>query len=168
MDRSPPRELEALADTLWAERHLVELLLYRLTLAKLVLAADERRFVALAVGEVDEAVNRLREAELRRELAIAELADAWGEPASELTLTAVAERAPQPWSKVFTDHREGFRALTEEIEATSAENRRLASAGLQSVQHALDVLTTDRTGTYTAAGVAEPSSARPTRLDQTL
>lgn len=168
MDRAPTPELEVLADTLWAERHLVELLLYRLTLAKLVLAADERRFVALTIGEVEEAVQRLRDAELRREVAIADLADAWEEPVATLTLAAVAERAPQPWSKVFDDHREGFRALTEEIEATSAENRRLASAGLQSVQHALDVLTTDRTGTYTAAGVAEPASTRPTRLDQTL
>lgn len=164
-DDSP---LEMLADTLWAERHVVELLLYRLTLAKLVLAADERRFVPLAIGEVDEAVSRLRSAELRREIAIAELAEAWNEPVSALTLAAIAARAPEPWGKVFADHRDGFRTLTEEIEATSAENRRLASAGLQSVQHALDVLTADRTGTYTAAGTAESAPARPTRLNQTL
>ncbi len=163
------RALERLADTLWAQRHLVELLLYRLTVAKLVLAADERRFVALAVGEVDDAVDKLRDAELKREVAIGELADQWGLRSEDLTLSEVAERAPEPYQAVFADHRDGFQALTEEIEATASENRRLATAGLRSVQHALDVLTSDTTGTYTAAGTTEwPRTTSPTRLDQTL
>ena len=122
MDRSTAPELERLADTLWAERHVVELLLYRLTVAKLMLAADERRFVSLAIGEVEEAVDSLREAELRRETAIAALADVWDMDPDKLTLGDLAERAPEPFASVLADHREGFRKLTEEIEATAGEN----------------------------------------------
>lgn len=168
MTRPSTPELEHLADTLWAERHVVELLLYRLTLAKLVLAADERRFVSLVVGEVEEAVDSLWEAELRRETAIGALADAWDIDVEELTLGDLAEQAPEPFASVLADHRDGFRALTEEIEATAGENRRLAAAGLQSVRHALDVLTADTSGTYTATGRADQPRPMATRLDRAL
>lgn len=168
MGQDADAELEVLADTLWSERHLVELLLYRLTLAKLVLAADDRRFVALAVSEVETAVERLRDAELERESAIAELAGRWETDPESLTLAEIAERSPEPMASVLADHRDGFRRLADEIEATAAENRRLASAGLQSVRDALDVLTRDRSGTYTASGTTERGAVAPTRLDRTL
>lgn len=168
MAHSADGELEALADTLWTERHLVELLLYRLSVAKHVLAADDRRFVALAVGEVETAIDRLRDAELQREEAIAALARRWDAAPDALTLAEIAEGCDEPLATVFADHRDGFRQLADEIEATAAENRRLASAGLQSVRNALDVLTHDRSGTYTPSGVTDAAGVAPTRLDRSV
>lgn len=161
--------LEALADTLWAERHLVEFLLYKLTVAKLILAADERRFVSVALSEVERVMAGLRDAEERRNEAVAAVAADWDRPLRELTLSVLAEEAPEPMRSVFADHREGFLELSTEIEETAAENRRLASGALNTVQRALDALTGEQTGpTYDAAGRQRPGQAGPTTWDQAL
>jgi hypothetical protein len=163
------RELDDLADALWAERHVVEYLLFKLVTAKLVLAADERRFVGLALDEVERVVRALRDAELRRASALATLAVGWGMPVAELSLAELAARAPRSWRSVFRDHQEGFRKLAEEIEETSAANRRLASAGLAHVRATLGALTGPEVPqTYTATGRPDTSPTVPLRLDRVL
>lgn len=161
--------LEALADTLWAERHLVEFLLYKLTVAKLILAADERRFISLALSEVERVVTGLRDAESRRNGAVAEVARDWGRPARDLTLSVLAAESPEPMRSVFEDHHQGFQELSAEIEETAAENRRLAGGALNTVQQAIDALTGQGTATtYNAAGRTQPSTTSPTQWDQVL
>lgn len=161
--------LEALADTLWAERHVVHYLLFKLVTARLVLAADERRFVGLALDEVERMMDSLREAELRREMALEEVATAWGADPAELTLSSLAERSPEPLRSVFADHRDAFLGLAQEIEETAADNRRLASTALDHVQQSLDSLTGPERGqTYTAQGRPARPTTAPTRLDRVL
>jgi FlgN protein len=161
--------LEALADTLWAERHLVEFLLFKLTAAKLLLAADERRFVALALDEVQRVLVALRGAETRRARAVEEVAAELHVPADQLTLSQLASHSPEPLRTVFRDHADGFLALATEIEETAALNRRLASATLSHVQRAIDALTgPPAVSTYTASGRPTTATAAPMRLDQVL
>lgn len=161
--------LESLADTLWAERHVVHYLLFKLVTARLILAADERRFVAPALDEVERMTEALRESELRRELALAEVADEWGVEPAELTLSDLAERADEPMRSVFAEHREAFLRLAEEIDATAADNRRLAGAALEHVQQSLDTLTGPARGqTYTPQGRPDAPATAPTRLDRVL
>jgi hypothetical protein len=161
--------LEALADTLWSERHVVELLLYKLTAARLFLAADERRFVPVALDEVERVVDLLRAAEGGRTAALAAAAPELGLAPEEVTLAELATSAPEPLRSVFADHREGFATLTAEIEETAALNRRLASAALASVQQALDRLTGPAlVTTYTAQGRHDVAAPTPVRLDRVM
>lgn len=166
----PSRErLEALADTLWAERHVVEFLLYKLTVAKLLLAADERRFVTAALSEVEQVVGRLRDAEERRQAALSAVAAEWRRPPANVTLSVLAEETSEPMRGVFEDHRRGFQELSVEIEETAAENRRLASGSLNSIQQALGALTGgDQTPTYTAKGRTQSPTVGPTQWDRSL
>jgi hypothetical protein len=161
--------LESLADTLWTERHVVGYLLFKLVTAKLVLASDERRFVAPALDEVERMMEALREAELRREMALGAVAEQWELSTDDLTLSYLVERAPEPLRSVFADHRDAFLGLAQEIDETAAHNRRLASAALDHVQQSLEGLTGPAQGqTYTSAGRPDTPLTAPTRLDRVL
>ena len=140
-ERLPTDVLEGLADTLWQERHLVESLLYRMVVARLLLAADEHRFVAAAIDEVEGVVHALRRAEQDRSEVLSTVADRLQIPVAELTLPEIARRAPRPLQPVFTDHRKTFLTLIAEIEQTAAANRHLASSALRRLQRSLGTLT---------------------------
>lgn len=166
-DRRP--SLEHLADTLAAERRVVEYLLFKLVAAKLLLAADEHRFVPSALDEVERVVAALRDTEQQRTQAVAAAAREWGLPPSALGLGELVRHAPEPMATVFRDHQEAFTALAEEIEATAVDNRRLATSALSHVQQALDSLTGPPVGaTYTASGHHDTALTPPTRLDSVL
>jgi histone H3/H4 len=134
------RPLEHLADALWSERRVVEYLLYKLLSARFVLAADERRFVAHALEEVQRSVEALKAAEIRRGAAVQELAQVWHVSGEDLTLTEIAQRAPEPMRTVFRDHQGTFREMIREIEQVTAANRRIASDALSEVREAIDAL----------------------------
>lgn len=161
--------LEELAETLWQERHLTELLLYKLVCTKLLLAADEQRYTGLAISEVDGVLETLRSAELRRDDVVQALAVSWGVAIDQVSLDTVIARAPAPWSGIFDDHRRAFLALTSEIEETAEENRRLAASGLQRVRRTMSVLTgRDDGATYDPAGHPRVAAIGPSLLDQAL
>lgn len=161
--------LESLADVLWVERHMVEYLLFKLTAAKLFLAADERRFIALALDEVERVVTRLRGAEEDRERVLDAVGEVLGVPAETLTLDELVTRAGEPLRSVFREHHEAFTRLAAEIEDTTTTNRRLASESLGHVRSALDTLTgpPDAT-TYSADGRRNAATPPALRLDQAL
>lgn len=161
--------LERLADTLGAERRVVEYLLFKLVSAKLLLAADEHRFVPPALDEVERVVAALRDAERERTAALTVTAREWGIPARDLSLSELVRTSPEPMATVFREHQAAFTALAEEIEETAADNRRLATSALTQVQQALDALTAPPVGaTYTATGHHDTAVTSPTRLDSVL
>lgn len=162
--------LEELAETLWQERHLTELLLYKLVCTKLLLAADEQRYTGVALSEVDSVLTTLRTAEHRRDDVVQALAVSWGISIDELRLDTLIERSPEPWASIFGDHRRSFLDLTAEIEETARENRRLAASGLQRVQQTMLALTggDDGATTYDPHGHRAPATARPSLLDKAL
>ena len=161
--------LEALADVLWAERHLVEYLLFKLVTAKLLLSAGERRFVPRAMDEVERVLERLHEVENRRELALLPVAAALDVPIPELTLASLSTRAPEPMATVFRELHEDFMRLAGEVEETSAANRRLANSSLNQVRSTIENLTGPSvTTTYTARGTHAHVMNTPIRLDEVL
>ncbi len=162
------RNVPALAETLWTERHLVEHLLYRLVSARLLLASEERRFLGAALAEVEETMARLWDAETARSAALASVADDWREPRESVTLGRLIEECPPPWGEMFADHQAEFQRLATEIEQTAAENRRLASVSLTSISDSLSSLIGNAPQTYTAAGRADTAAAAPTRVNQVL
>ena len=163
------QHLEELAETLWQERHLTELLLYRLVCTRLLLASDDERFTGLAINEVEAVTEALREAEQRRDDVVQALAVSWGVAIDDLRLGALAARAPQPWASIFDDHRQAFLHLTAEVEAAAADNRRLAASNLQRVHRAMSTLLGSApSDTYDTRGQRQPSTAAPAMLDRVM
>lgn len=162
--------LQRLAETLWEERRVVERLHYRLTCAKLLLAADASRFVPLAIDEVDDVVDELQEIELLREGLLADVADDLGHGGQVPSLAALTELAPAPFDRIFADHRTAFLRLADEIERTTDANRELAAQALGRVRTAIGSIggTGVAAGTYDAAGRPAPADAVPLRMDRAL
>lgn len=163
--------LDRLAQRLWDERHVVTVLLYKLTVTRLLLAADERRFVADALREVEHAVELLRVGEQARDTAVRDLAGAWRRDPEDLTLDELARIAPEPYGQTFREHLAAFRTLAAEIEGATRENRALARTDLSSVADQLDLLTgasATTSTTYDAQGQLDPSTPVGGRLREVL
>lgn len=164
------RELADLAETLTTERQLLEHLLFKLVEARLMLAADEARFVPQAMKEVEAVVDRIRLSETHRTSAIRRLAQAIGEPEARLTLGFLTTWAPEPFSTMFQQHREHFLQLTTEIEQVTLENRRLASLAVQNLTDTLNALLGQPgLAVYTPRGVRREEPGRLVhRVDEVL
>jgi hypothetical protein len=152
--------LRTLLGKLWMERHTLELLAFKLTCAKLIMAGDIRRYVAPALAGVEQVVDKVRVAELDRSIALAQVAGEWGVPITTLTLDYLAQNAPEPARTMFEEHHQSFRHLVAEIEDTAIENRKLATSSLRGIQAALDDLMRSEAGaTYGATGHREAGPA---------
>src|SRR5438067_7137356 len=132
--------VRTLMGKLWVERHTLELLAYKLTCAKLIMAGDIRRYVAPVLADVERVVDKVRMTELDRGIVLAQVAEEWGVSLSTLTLDYLAQHAPEPARLMFEEHRQAFRQLVAEIEDSALENRRLATSSLSVIQAALDDL----------------------------
>ena len=130
--------MDELARLLAHERRLLELLLFKLVEGRHLLAAGEARFLPYAATEVERAMERVQEAELRRSLLIAELARDLDVPEDALTMSALAQNSVEPYRTIFVDHREAFLRLAAEIEDVT---RQMAQSGYQAVLGATARLT---------------------------
>lgn len=161
-----PSELNVVAETIASERQLLEHLLFRLVEARLVLAADESRFVAQATAEVEDVIDALRMSELKRSASVDRLAMSMGRAADDITLGYLVDHSPEPYGAIFRHHRDAIGALAIEIERLTLENRRLASAAARNVSETLDaIIGSPAITTYTAGGT---TSERATVLQRTL
>lgn len=131
---------DELARRLWDERRVVTYLLYKLTVAKLMLAADDRRFVPDALREVDRAVELLRDGELRRDTAVRAVAERWLLAPEDVTLAELARTAPPPFDHTFGEHLRAFRELAMEVDEVAQENRALARTEAERITETIDLL----------------------------
>jgi len=166
---APSPRLATLERLLETERELLETLLFKLTQARLILAANEVRFVSQSLQEVQMAMDDIREAEAARSRAVTALAEDLGVPASQITLEYLAAQGPEPTRPRFSELRYRFLDLTQEIEKVSAENQRLAAAGLDAIRGTLSMLydVTDEGVTYDRQGRLSQGPP-PMRLDRPL
>ena len=165
--RRDRRALDELSRRLWDERQVVNHLLFKLTVTRLLLAADERRFVPESLEEVERAVEALRQGEYARDAALRELASLWAYDPIELTLGELARRSPPPFDHTFAEHAVAFRDLAGEIEQVARENRVLANGDLQVVAGQLDQLSGPQVpvaSTYDASGQIDASAGVGARL----
>src|SRR5690554_2733435 len=140
MRRPRTAAVDALVDTITAERQVVEYLLFKLTALKMLLIADERRFIERAANEVERVIATLREAEERREVALAAVAADWDVPVAELTMSRLSREAPDPTAKVLRDLHRELQKLADDVESVVEDNRRLVASGLGDVQLLLDTV----------------------------
>lgn len=152
-----------LSQCLWRQRRLLELLLFKLDVQQLLLAAGRQRWISAAAKEVEHVLAEIRRGELDRAVLVASVATDLGLD-DEPTLSALAALAPEPWDHILREHQQAFLAMTAEVEELSKTNRELIHRGMQSARELLAGLTgaTPVEG-YSARGSAE-RAVRATQL----
>jgi hypothetical protein len=162
------REVSAI---LWRERHLLELLLFKLDEEQLVLAAGRTRWLPRATREVEMVLEEIRQTELERAVAVTRVAVDLGLPAGA-SLRQLAEAAPPPWQGMLAEHRQAFLTLTDEVTALVQTNRELLGRGQKAVRDVLARLDGDDGRVEVGAGYGGRSAAaepgRPFLIDETL
>jgi hypothetical protein len=158
--------MEKLSLVLWRERELLEELHYRLEVEQLVLASGRSRWLAHATRDIDTLLATVRETEMLRAVAADEAAAASG-MSSNPSLASLAESAGEPWTTIFTEHREAFVALTNEITTLADSNRHLISAGYRSARETLMSMGESVDG-YAADGSATAEPLRASLVDRSL
>jgi len=157
--------LQEVSTTLWQERNLLELLLFKLEEEQLLLASGRTRWLARATREVEVVLERIREAEIMRAIEVDHVAPSLLLPPGP-SLRQLAENAPSPWDTMFADHRQAFLELTEEITQLASTNRELVARGQRATQDFLDNFVDPEPATgYPAANVRDRT---PLVLDRTF
>jgi hypothetical protein len=144
------REVSAI---LWRERHLLELLLFKLDEEQLVLAAGRTRWLPRATREVEMVLEELRQTELERAVEVSRVANDLRLPA-DASLRQLADAAQPPWQGMLLEHRQAFLTLTDEITALNA----LAAVGPR--YHQIEVMMVDLQLQEVAYQAALGSTAR--------
>jgi len=160
------REVSAI---LWRERHLLELLLFKLDEEQLVLAAGRTRWLPRATREVEMVLEEIRQTELERSVEVSRLAVDMQLPAGA-SLRQLAELAPSPWQGMLVEHRQAFLSLTDEITALVQSNRELLMRGQKAVRDVLASIWDGKVEVGVGYG-GRPVAAEPGRsflIDETL
>ncbi len=111
--------LAEVSETLWRERELLDLLLFKVEEEALLLAADRTRWLDRAAREVDMLLVELRRTELLRAVQTDDVALELG-LAPGATLRQLVAAAPEPWTTILDDHRRALLAATAEVAAATA------------------------------------------------
>lgn len=133
--------LQDVSNTLWRERQLLEMLLFKLEEEQLLLAAGRTRWLPVATREAERVIDEIHETEILRASLVDGVAAQFGLGA-EPSLRQLVEVLPSPWSELFDDHRRAFLALTDEVVAVAQANRELlvrASSAAREVLASLGV-----------------------------
>lgn len=158
--------MERLSLILWRERELLDTLLYKLEVERLVLATGNSRWLMHATREVEAVLTTIRETEVLRAVAADEAA-ASVSLVSNPSLRALARAADAPWDELLTEHADAFESLTREITALADSNRELITVGYRSAHETILALGEAVDG-YTHEGAAVVTSASPRLFDRTL
>jgi len=149
--------LDEVSQTLWRERELLQLLVCKLEVEQLVLAAGRARWLPAVTREVEYVLAEVKQVELLRAVLVDGVAAQLGlQPGA--TLRELAQAAPPPWDTILEQHRIAFLTTSDELRAVARINRDLLAQGARAVQEALAWLSEngDRnaTATYSSAGAA--------------
>jgi hypothetical protein len=145
---------------------LTEAVLWRLTVLKLVAAANEARYTSQATAEVEAAAAELAEAEAARTTIVDTLATEMGVPAEDLSLAVIAGWAPEGVATALTAYRRRLNALASEMQSTTAQIRRHVSVNLRHLDAVLGDIH-GKPATYNADGRATTAPTRP-RVQRSL
>jgi hypothetical protein len=158
--------MEDLSLILWRERELLETLLYKLEMEKLVLASGSSRWLATSAREVEAILASIRETELLRAVVADEAAARVGMAANP-SLRALAEAVDEPWRSILLDHRAAFVQYSREIMEIAASNRELLTAGQQAARDTFLGLT-ETADSYSHTGTAVVDDQRHRLLDRSI
>ena len=123
--------MENLSMVLQHEAALLELLLFKLVETRLLLEADEARFLPRATREVVRARRRTREADLLRAATVDQLPVPGAGHRDAPTLRMIASACDEPWASIHRDHHDLLCRLVSEVEVVAHRNACLARDAVQ-------------------------------------
>jgi len=142
--------LPEVSTILWRERHLLELLVFKLDAQQLLIGSGRDRWLSHASDELELVLEELRHTELRRAIEVDAVAPELGlNPGATLAELAVA--APAPFDQLLRQHRDALLELAAEVRDRSRQNRDTLARGQGVVRDLI-----------AAASVATSGSATPT------
>ena len=155
-----------LADVLWRERNLLDLLLFKLEEEQLLLTTGRTRWLGHATREVDAVLEQIRAAELGRSAEAEAVALLLGvEPGA--SLLELSQRAPAPWDDLLRAHRDAFVVLTTEISQLADGNRELLAMSHRATQETLLALQ-ENVRTYDGQGQTTSPDRSAQLLDRSF
>lgn len=158
--------LAEVSSTLWRQRELLELLLFKLEEEQVLLASGRSRWLARATREVEVVLEEIRRAELLRAVQVDEVSTELGLGPGP-SLRALADASPEPWRSLLHEHRQAFLTATTDIQAMADANRHLLASGHRAARETLMVLT-QTADTYSPAGTAASPSSSARLIDEAM
>lgn len=156
-----------LSASLWRERELLELLVFKLTEEQLLLTSGKARWLQYATQEVEQVMNKLRTAGLARSIEVSSLAEDWGVDANATLRELTVHSTDDTWRDILTAHLVAMTELTREIQELRDLNVQYLRVAIRSTQEAL-ANDGSGSGTYDAKGVTETSLATARMFDLNL
>jgi hypothetical protein len=143
---------------LWRERELLEMLLFKLEEQELLLLAGRSRWMQFATREIEQVLERLREAGIARVVEAEVVAGEWGATEGAGIRDLIAKAPNDSWREVLSDHLRVMTQLTGEIANMRDSNSQQLRAVLRATQETLASLG-DEAGEYTTRGERATSDA---------
>lgn len=159
--------LREVSSILWRERHLLELLLFKLEEEQLLLAAGRTRWLSHATREVEMVLDEIKQTELSRSVEVDAAAAGLG-IGPDPSLKLLAETAPEPWGSLFEDHRVAFLAITDEITTLAEANRQLLTRGYHAAKEVLGNMGETRVEVYGPGGITSVTPRQPILIDEAM
>ena len=160
------KSYEELSRLLWRQRRLIETLLFKLEVERLLLATGKIRWLDAATVEVGVVLDQIRHEDLAREALPLAVIRRELQLDADATLTDIIEAAPEPWGEIFKDHQIALLAHISEVEAAAASNRELLQRGLRATQTFLSSLhTTAPADGYSRTGASVGTTLKPSIFD---
>jgi len=156
-----------LSASLWRERELLELLVFKLTEEQLLLTSGKARWLQYATQEVEQVMNKLRTAGLARSIEVSSLAEDWGVDENSTLRELTIHSTDDTWRDILTAHLVAMTELTREIQELRDLNVQYLRVAIRSTQEAL-AQDGSASGTYDAKGVTENSLATARMFDLNL
>jgi hypothetical protein len=156
-----------LSASLWRERELLELLVFKLTEEQLLLTSGKARWLQYATQEVEQVMNKLRTAGLARSIEVSSLAEDWGVDENSTLRELTIHSTDDTWRDILTAHLVAMTELTREIQELRDLNVQYLRVAIRSTQEAL-AQDGSSSRTYDAKGVTESSLATARMFDLNL
>lgn len=157
--------VEDLSHQLWTMRELLEQLVYKLEVQRLMLAAGRSRWLPFVESEIEAVVAAVTEVELARAHAASRVAVELGMPATT-RLDDLVDRLDEGWNEIMRAHRLHLLSLYGQVEDATNDNRELAAKGLSRTRDVIAALTDDDVDVYDPAGEATSLNLAAQRLDR--
>lgn len=121
MPSEPAVRLRGLSEILWRERHLLDLLHFKLEVERMLLEGDRVRWIGHAGREIDVVLDELGHVEIERALLLADVGPALG-LSTEPSLEDVVGAAPDPWGALLEGHRRALTTMAADVQRLADEN----------------------------------------------
>ncbi|MEO6309407.1 MAG: flagellar protein FlgN [Leifsonia sp.] len=159
--------IHELSAVLWKERELLELLVFKLEVERLLLTSGKTRWIQRASDEIERVTDRLGTLGLARSVEVGAVSLEWG-TSQDATLRELVAAAPDGiWPEILESHLNGLLDLTNQIRELRDANEQLLRAASRSTQETLAGTITSAT-TYNAQGNAASRAATSRLVDKDI